>query len=478
MTDITTRLVDHCSSIDADAIPDDALQAAKVQVLDSLGVGLAGINAAGIPELVKINAAWGGKAESTVLGSSLALPAPNAAQINASMIHAFDFDDGHPEALMHPGVISVSTALAVAESVGRVSGKDFLAAIAIGTDLICRLGIAVHSEVPKSVTGWHFTSIFGFIAGAAVAGRLLQLSPEAMRNAMGIAYHQSAGNLQCARDGALSKRLGPGFAAKGGITAALLAARGVTGASGWLDGEAGIFRQYFGNPCNEELLMSGLGTRFEGTNVGTKRYPCCGIVHPFIDATLELVDRDSINTDDIEGIEVHHGGGTRFLVEPVAAKREPRSIVDAQFSVQWVVAAALTQRKVTLENFTESGIADKRIRKLSRLIDAVLVEDMTRADGLEAGRVEVHLSGGERKFASAENRMNAGGDRISFGECAAKFYECVEFSGLEYSADQLSRLVSAVGELENIPDAAELAVLLQPRELAKNCGSSLASAGD
>ena len=462
MTDITSRLVDHCSSIDADMIPDDALQAAKVQVLDSLGVGLAGNNASGIPEMKKISADWGGKAESSVLGSRLSLPAPNAAQINASMIHALDFDDGHPEALMHPGVISVSTAMALSELVGTVSGKEFLAAVAMGTDLICRLGVAVQSDVPKSVTGWHFTSIFGFLASAAVAGRLLQLSPENMRNAIGIAYHQSAGNLQCARDGALTKRLGPGLAVKGGITSALLADRGVTGASGWLEGEVGIYRQYFRNPCNEARLMSGLGDCFEGTNVGTKRYPCCGIIHPFIDAALELVSGDNVRLDELEGIEVHHGAGTRFLVEPVAAKREPRNIVDAQFSVQWGVAAALTQGKVSLDNFTELGIADEQIRKLSRRIDAVLVEDTPRSDGLEAGRVKLKLSDGSQKTATSENSMNAGGDRISFEECTAKFFQCVEFSGLEYSSDQLSRLVSSIAELENLADVSELAAALQP----------------
>ena len=149
MADITSRLIDYCSSIDAGMIPEDALEAAKVQILDSLGVGLAGNQAAGIPEIVKVNAAWGGKAQSSVLGCGLSLPAPNAAQINASMIHAFDFDDGHPEALMHPGVISVTTALAVAELVGAVSGEELLAAVAMGTDLICRFGIAVQSRCER-----------------------------------------------------------------------------------------------------------------------------------------------------------------------------------------------------------------------------------------------------------------------------------------------------------------------------------------
>ncbi len=459
---ITHELTDYCASIKFEMLPDDVIEAAKVQILDCLGVGLAGVRARGIAELVRINSAWEGREESAVIGHALSLPAPNAAQINATIIHARDFDDGHPTALMHPGVISVTTALAVAEQAGSLSGKDCLAAVAMGTDLICRLGMAVQIDRPKSVTGWHFTALFGFPASAAVAGRLLRLSPEKMNGALAIAYHQCAGSGQAMIDGALTKRLGVGFAVRGGITAALLAAEGVSGASGWLEGEAGLYRQYFGSPCNGNVLLSDLGLNFEGANVGTKRYPCCGIVHPFIDATLELIRETDFDVEEIEEIRVRHGEGTRFLVEPRKTKQEPVNTVDAQFSVPWGVAAALAAGKVTLEHFTDEGIRNEKIRKLSCKVAAQLDENMTRLDGLEAGTVELRLTGGRKLTTTCENVMNDGGGRMPFEECVEKFYECAAFSGMGLSATNLSKTVKLVKNLEHLADVSELVRLLQP----------------
>jgi 2-methylcitrate dehydratase PrpD len=459
---ITHELTGHCASIEFDMLPNDVIEAAKVQILDCLGVGIAGVKARGIAELVRINSAWGGREESAVIGHNLSLPAPNAAQINATIMHARDFDDGHSAALIHPGAISVATALAIAEQVGCVSGKDCLAAVAMGTDLICRLGMAVQIDQPKSLTGWHFTSIFGFPASSAVAGRLLRLSPEKMNGGLAIAYHQCAGSGQAMIDGALTKRLGVGFAVRGGITAALLAVEGVTGASGWLEGEAGLYRQYFGSPCNGNVLLSDLGLNFEGANVGVKRYPCCAIVHPFIDATLELIRGTDFDVEEIEEILVWYGEGTRFLVEPRKTKQEPASIVDAQFSVPWGVAAALTAGKVTLEHFTDEEIRDGKIRNLSCKVVAQLDENMTRLDSLEAGRVELRLFGGRKLTATCENMMNDGGGRMAFEECVEKFYECAAFSGLELSDIKLTKTVELIKNFEHLSDVSEVVRLLQP----------------
>ncbi|NOY16429.1 MAG: MmgE/PrpD family protein [Gammaproteobacteria bacterium] len=461
---IARELVDYCASIEFEMLPNDVIEAAKVQILDCLGVGLAGVKARGIAELVHINSAWGGREESAVIGHNLSLPAPNAAQINATIMHARDFDDGHPAALVHPGAISVATALALAEQAGSLSGKDCLAAVAMGTDLICRLGMAVQSDQPKSVTGWHFTALFGFPASSAVAGRILRLSPEKMNGALAIAYHQCAGSAQAMIDGALTKRLGVGFAVRGGITAALLAAEGVSGASGWLEGEAGLYRQYFGSPCNGNALLSDLGLNFEGANVGTKRYPCCGIVHPFIDATLQLIRGADFDVEEIEEIRVWHGEGTRFLVEPRKTKQQPVSIVDAQFSVPWGVAAALTAGKVTLEHFTDEGIRNEKIRDLSCKVTAQLDESMTRLDSLEAGRVELRLAGGRKLTTTCENMMNNGGGRMPFDECVEKFYECAAFSGMGLSDMKLTKAVERIKNFENLSDVSELVRLLQPEQ--------------
>ena len=446
----TSTLIDHCCSIEYERVPAPAIAAAKQQILDCLACGLVGTEAPGVQELIGLNKVWGGAEECSVFGHMLSLPMPNAAQVNVTMMHARDYDDVHARGLMHPGIVSVGTALAVAEKIGNISGKEFLAVVAMGTDLICRMGMAVDTDQPRSVTGWHFTSIFGFPASAAVCGRLLGLNPKRMLNALGIAYHQSAGNGQCVLDGALTKRLGPGFAVQGGITAALLAAEGMTGASGWLEGEAGLYQQYFRKPCNEEVLLSGMGVCFEGTNVAAKRYGCCGVNHPFIEAALHLIRANEFFIEDIEEIRVYHGDGARFMVEPIDAKRNPRNPVDSQFSVPWAVSAALAYGHVSLKHFSETGIADTAISNLSGKTIPVYDESMTRINGNEDGRVELKLTGDRILSARCKSQINEGGDHMDFEGCVKKFDDCVRFSGLQISDQQVSEIAETVRGLEEM----------------------------
>ncbi len=447
----THNLVEHCSSVEYGNIPDTAIAAAKRQLLDCIACGFAGLEAPGVQELIELNRAWGGAAESAVFGHGFSLPAPNAAQINVTLMHARDYDDVHANGLAHPGIISVGTTLAVADLVGEVSGKEILAAVAVGTDLICRLGMAVETVRPRSVTGWHFTSIFGYLASAAVAGRLLGLNPEQILNALGIAYHQSAGNGQCVLDGALTKRLGPGFAVKGGITAALLAAKGVTGAAGWLDGEVGIYRQYFGEPCNQDDLIGDLGLRYEGVNVAPKRYGCCGLIHPFIDAALQLVREHGVNAEQIEETRVYHGEGARFMLEPVATKLNPRNPVDSQFSIPWAISVALESGRVGLEHFSEAGIARASTQALSSRVVAIPDPDMTLLDGNEDGRVDLKLKDGRLLSARCASPMNEESDHMDFDACAEKFRDCVDFSGLPINDDAATEIVQAVKNLQELP---------------------------
>ena len=120
--------------------------------------------------------------------------------------------------------------MAVGEAQGNLSGKELITSTALGVDMMCRLALATTPGKSPIELGWHLTSLFGFMGSAATAARVMRLDEETIVDAIGIGYHQCGGNGQCVKDGALTKRLGPGFAVKGGITAALMAKAGVTGA--------------------------------------------------------------------------------------------------------------------------------------------------------------------------------------------------------------------------------------------------------
>ncbi len=454
--DAAFSLAQNVVRIRYEDIPGEAVKATKKQILDCLGVALAGSSAQGVRELVGLAQEWGGREQSSVIFYGIKLPAPNAAQVNATMIHALDYDDGHSGGLVHPGVISVSTSFAAAERAGWVSGRELITAVTLGTDMICRLGMATRAEGSMATAGWHFTTICGFLAAAAVAGRIFGLDEDKMVNALGIAYHQSSGNMQCVIDGALTKRMGPGFAAKGGITAALMAEKGITGAKNCLEGEMGLYNLYHRGGYDASTLTSDLGKRFEGVSVATKRYPCCGIVHPFIDAALALVSEHDITADEVDKITVYRGEGAQYLCEPLEAKQRPRNPVDSQFSVPWAVALAVARRKVSLDGFTEEAIRDEDILGLSQKVTHQLDESLTRSDNVEPGRVKITMKDGKVHTKQMDNAMSYPPVPLSFDDCVRKFFDCAAHAPRQIPEDSLNRVVEMVGRLEEVDEATEI----------------------
>ena len=304
--DATKALADNFVRVRYEDLPGEVVEHTKKQALDILGVALGGSSKAGIKELAGIVTDWGGKPESTIFCSGKKVPAPNAAQVNAAMAHALDYDDTG-DGPTHQSVITVPTALAMAERQGKVSGKEFITAVALGADLMGRLGQAFRSGKKTATvgghpgSGWHLTALYGYFAAAGIAGRLMGLDEEKILNALGIAYHQSAGNGQCVTEGALTKRMGPGFSVRGGITAALMAEKGITGAHEALEGEVGLFNLYHKGEYDPKPLTAELGKRFTGINALMKPYPCCKGTHAYVALAETMVKKHDIKPGEITG---------------------------------------------------------------------------------------------------------------------------------------------------------------------------------
>ena len=281
--DAVSALVDHCLSNDFDHLPESVVSVTRNQVLDTLGIGLAGSGQPGALELRKFTAEMAGKPESRIWGTDVQVPAQDAARVNATMAHALDYDDTHEGSFVHPSVITIPAALAVADMLGTVTGREVITAIALGVDVACRLAAAARPGISAFENGWHNTTLYGYFAAAAVTGKLMGLTHSQMVSALGIAFHQAAGNSQAHIDGALTKRMGPGFASYGGLLSARLAHRGVRGASGVLEGERGFFRQYHGNRYSRDVLLDGLGSSFAGADVSFKPWPSCRGSHTAAD---------------------------------------------------------------------------------------------------------------------------------------------------------------------------------------------------
>jgi 2-methylcitrate dehydratase PrpD len=438
-------------------IPSPAVEATKKEFIDSLGVALAGSSKTGVKELLDLVKDWGGKQQSTIISYGIKVPTPNAAQVNATMTHALDYDDAHDGAQMHPGVIGVPTALAVAEQVGRVSGKEFITAVALGTDFICRLGLAAHPGTSSQTAGWHPTTLYGFLGAAAIAGRLLGLDEDRMVNALGIAYHQCSGNGQCVLDGALTKRMGPGFAVRGGITAALMAEKGITGAKNCLEGEFGIYKLYHQGDYDADALVKDLGRRFEGINVSLKPYPCCRGTHTSIDAALALVNDYDIKAVDIEQITVFTGEGNyQILCSPLQLKLNPRNAVDCQFNIPWAVATAIAKRKVSVGDFTEEAIKIREVFEVLQKIDVELDCNMSRANALEPVRINIRVKGGEIYSTQFKSALGSPQRPMMPDDCIKKFKDCAAYSIKPMFKSKVERLIELIKQLEKLENIKEI----------------------
>ncbi len=455
--DATYLFVKNFLSVQFDDIPVPIVEVTKNEILDTLGVAVAGLSQPGPNELVELVKAWGGAEESTMIGCNHKVPAPNAAQVNATIVHARDYDDVHETAVIHPAVVTVIPALAVSELKKGLKGKDLITTVALGVDMICRLGLGTRPGMSPIMTGWHFTTLYGYLTAALTAGRILGLDEEKMVSAFGIAYHQCSGNGQCVTDGALTKRMGPGFSVRGGITAALLAEKGITGARNCLEGAQGLYKVYHHGEYDRNILTSDLGRHFEGINVSIKPYPSCRGTHPAIDAALKITTKYTIKPEEVKEIIITTGEANHYLLcTPFEVKIRPRNPVDSQFSIPWGVATAILRKRVAMEDFTVEAITNPQMLNLTAKIRAEVDPTLNSPRGIEPAKVTVIMNNGDN-FSEQVNTPLGGPNRpMSFEDCIRKFEDCVAFAGDRIPQDNVKKAIEFIGDLEKVKDIQEL----------------------
>lgn len=448
-------------------LPPRAVDACKRFVLDSIGVAMAGSSAPGVEHTVELIRRWSGKAESTLLAFGDRVPAPEAAFINGILIHARDFDDTHDVAIVHANASVLPAALAVAEAEAPVSGKELLAALVVGIDVACRLGLSL-----RYYRGWHNSAICGAFGAAAAASRVLGLDAGQTAHALGIAYSQAAGNIQCIRDGALTKRMQLGFAAKAGVLSAYLARGGVTGTTNTFNGPYGFLRLYDGpldgdaaekrarpdGTYGEHELLADLGTRFAVADLSMKPYPNSRAVHPVISGVLDICRTERIAADDVERVTVAVSERTIDRVgrpfDP--AKGNPQ--VEAQFSLPYGVAAAIVRGGVSLRDFEADRIGDRAVLALAGRV--TLVRNPAFRENLPVG-IELKTKDGRSFSRLVEKLRGAPDDPLSGDEMAAKFHACCDMAVSPLPTERRKAIIDAVNRLEEVGDLRDLTALLR-----------------
>ena len=431
-------------------LPQEAVGIAKKFIIDSIGVGIAGSSVPGNAGIIDLVKEWGGKKESTIIVYGLQVPAPEAAFANSIFIHSNDFDDTDDRIATHTYVTALPAALAVAEKMGS-SGKELITAVILGVDLTCRLALA-----PSLFHGWHNTATVGIFGAAAAAGKTLGLNQVQMANTLGIAYSQAAGNRQGRLDGALTKRLQPPFSTKAGVISAILAQKGVTGARNVIQGEWGFFRLYHDYSREyepdkwAEALKDGLGTRFEVVNLGAKPYPCVRVAHAPIDGALELAIKHNIKPEDVDEVTIYTNERVLGTAGgPFVIRTDP--LVDAQFSIPYTVAVALTRKKVTLDDFQEKSIRNPKLAKLADRVKVVIDPEFKDSRSV-VGPIKIRIKMRDGKELSNRVELAKGHPQnpMTEFELSKKFKDCVKHSAKPISEQNIEQLLIMLGELEKV----------------------------
>lgn len=405
---LTRQLAQRTAALRFEDLPKGAIETAKRGMIDCVGVLIAGRDQR-VVQIVLENAPPGDEAQ--VLFTHRKASSSDAALINATAGHALDYDDTALDG--HPSVVLAPTVLAEGERVGA-SGKELIAAYVAGyetwAELVSRDADKHHGK------GWHPTAVFGPIGAAAAACKLANLAPDATATALAIAAATAGGLV--ASFGSMTKPFQVGRAAQSGIQAARLAAAGMSAPLDALEHPSGFLAAVSpqGRVRRDEKLGEWHILR-HGLNI--KRYPVCYALHRAIDAVLET----SLASDDVVSVEIRIG----TLQAAMLRHDSPQNSLDAKFSAQFAMAAALLRRRIGLAELSEGFVRSGAVQALMRKVRVATIDEADPDMPLFAPHdsVRFELTDG-KSVATREVRHAKGHARnpLSFDELRSKFDDC------------------------------------------------------
>lgn len=459
----------HAAMLRYESLPPELVEKIKQCVLDTLGVS---IGASTLSPEARIVFDYvrdlGGRPESSLWGFGGKAPAPWAAFVNGSLGHMLDYDDVGEGG--HVSICTVPPAFSIAEKTCAVSGKDFITAVAAGTDIQTRLALSVDIPDWTIAEGWFATQLFGYLSGAATAGRLLGLDEDRLENALGIGYNQMSGSRQMAVGAATHMRsMQAGFSGQAAVTAAELAQRGIIGDKEFLEGRYGLFRNYIRTETPRwDELVGQLGVRFPLLRThGTKVWPACAYTRPTNAAVMRMRAEHGIKPEDVESIVIVGGtGGTQLLCEPITSKRRPQVSIDGKYSIPFTTAVMMAKGNVTLRDYTEEGLRDAAVLAMADKVSYRAVADDPHA-GLGASdgavgstAVEIVTRDGRRFSCRPETVPGDARNPVGWPLLEQKFRDCLSFSAKPIRASSADRALDMIRNLETVSRPAEIIELL------------------
>jgi 2-methylcitrate dehydratase PrpD len=452
---ITRNVAAWVARFSIDEAPPEVTAAAKAGVLDTIGVILAGAPEPVTRIVADAVAEEGSRPVADQLGADLRTSAEGAALVNGTSGHALDYDDVHLSVRGHPSTVILPAALAAAQNV-HASGRSLLEAYVVGVEVMAKLGRAVGAAHYRA--GWHPTSTLGTLGAAMAAGKLLSLDASRLEHAMAIAVSEACGSQQ--NFGTMTKPFHPGHASRCGVHAARLARMGMTGSPTAIEGPFGFFAVFSFGDAQPERLSETLGRVFDLVSPGltVKKYPCCFATHRAADGVLDLIEEYGITPDKVETVVVTvPTGGLQALVH-----NRPQTGLEAKFSMQYVAAAAVLDRRVTLDSFRDDAVLRPEAQALMRKVSAV--EDPGIRDAMNPTAhgyvtVEIRANEGQQFTRRVEYPRGAPELPLAYPDLVVKFRDCARRVLGPDSVERALTLLESVetmGDVDTLIDAVVL----------------------
>ena len=452
--DIVEQIADFVLGVSYESLPPHVKAFATNRLVDTFGVMIAGFGSEGMSELTDEVVAWGGVAESRIVGCDALVPAHHAALVNGAMARALDYDDVHERALSHPSVGIVPALFAVAGAAPPVSGRELLAAFVAGVELSVRLGLA--PTVGSQVSGMSHTYQPGLFGAAAAIAKVQAATRAQLIGTLGHAYGMASGNQQCVIEASMSVRLQQGYTAMSSVLAARLGRR-FPSVHEVFEGTYGYFPVYHPGGYDREAILSGLGVEFEFLGTSLKPYPNGRATHAAIEAGRQLRSMTpGTSVDEIDYIEAEVSSISARLTAPRGQVGKFGTPRDRMFSQAWSFALGFVRSGANLDDFVPYPPEVEEVEQIARLVRVVAADTSGESLARQVGgvRATLHTKTGRLETIEVPDAYGSPERPLRDDQIDDKFLGCCRWSGMKEPT--IAALLQDLRHIDRVENAATL----------------------
>jgi 2-methylcitrate dehydratase PrpD len=442
---VTKTLASYIVSARYEDLPANVRKEGLRTLLNWVGVAVGGSQHETINVAVDALGPFSGPSQASILGRPERFDVMNAAFINGVSSHIFDYDDTHLKTIIHLAGPVMSAILALAEY-RPVDGRAFLNALILGVETECRIGNAVYPD--HYDRGWHITGTAGVFGAAASAGKLLNLSEHQMVWALGLAASQPVGLRESF--GSMNKSFNPGRAASDGLFAALLASKNFTSSDEMIEAKRG-WANTISTKQDYKEITEGLGERYEALLNTYKPFACGIVMHPAIDAAIQLRNQYQLKPDQIDTINLR----VNPLVLELTGKKTPTAGLEGKFSIYHAVAVAMVEGAAGEKQFSDRAVEDPTIVALRARVLPV-VDPAVKPEQVE---MTITLKDSRRLEKSIQHAIGSMEAPMTDHDLETKFTDLAD--GILTSA-QIQKLIGLCWSAEKLSSAADIAKAAVP----------------